>query len=548
MLEFLPIVLAGLGLYFMGVSGIRASLQQVPGIRFRESIGRASRHPVLAAVTGFLLGTVTQTSIGVAVIFAGLIARGLSTVRQALPVIAWSNMGLVVLVFLNNLPVTQVALVLIGIGGICSNFGFGGRFRGLMPPLYSLGMLLYGLRLMKDGLYQLSEHPQFESFMAQLPASELLAFAFGALLRIPVQSSSAVALIGITMYEGRIFTEQETIMLFYGTSLGTGFAAYFLTSHLKGEMRQVALFEAIVNLSAGVLLLGFFYLEKLGHFSLLEGHVYSLTGHIQSRLALVFLLQQSVCVAFAYLLMGRMSGILEKLAPRTVEQDLSRPRFIHDEAAYDIETGLSLAKQEIKGLVARLPDYLRSAGCESGSGCPVAPVAVQHQSFLAVISELQSFLAVLSDRRLKNHLTSVNLLQVQRRLDLLCGMEEATFQVVHQLQGLKPGPAVATIRHNVIESLDALLLTALDAFGGQQEDIAILERLTSSPGEVAHRLRQDYMNAHEDLGHEERAAVVAIITQQERVMWLLNQISKTLEAHLAPVDSECNPLPGENPS
>ncbi|PAW76922.1 MAG: hypothetical protein B9S32_13420 [Verrucomicrobia bacterium Tous-C9LFEB] len=548
MLEFLPIVLAGLGLYFMGVSGIRSSLQQVPGIRFRESIGRASRHPVLAAVTGFLLGTVTQTSIGVAVIFAGLIARGLSTVRQALPVIAWSNMGLVVLVFLNNLPVTQVALFLIGFGGICANFGFGGRFRGLMPPLYSLGMLLYGLRLMKDGLYQLSAHPQFESFMAQLPASELLAFAFGALLRIPVQSSSAVALIGITMYEGRIFTEQKTIMLFYGTSLGTGFAAYFLTSHLKGEMRQVALFEAIVNLSAGVLLLGFFYLEKLGHFSLLEGHVYNLTGHIQSRLALVFLLQQSVCVAFAYLLMGRMSGILEKLAPRTVEQDLSRPRFIHDEAAYDIETGLSLAKQEIKGLVARLPDYLRSAGCESSGGRAVPPVAVQHQSFLAVINELQSFLAVLSDRRLKSHLTSVNLLQVQRRLDLLCGMEEATFQVVHQLQGLKPSPAVATIRHNVIESLDALLLTALDAFGGQQEDIAILERLTSSPGEVAHRLRQDYMNAHEDLGHEERAAVVAIITQQERVMWLLNQISKTLEAHLAPTDSVCNPLPGENPS
>lgn len=548
MLEFFPIVLAGLGLYFMGVSGIRSSLQQVPGIRFRESIGRAARHPVMAAVSGFLLGTVTQTSIGVAVIFAGLIARGLATVRQALPVIAWSNMGLVVLVFLNNLPVTEVALFLIGFGGICTNFGFGGRFRGVMPSLYSLGMLLYGLRLMKDGLHTLSAHHEFEVFMGQLPASELLAFGFGALLRVPVQSTSAVALIGITLFQAHIFSDRETVMLFYGTSLGTGLAAYFLTSHLKGEMRQVALFEAIVNLCAGVVLLGFFYVEKWGHFPFLEGHIFGFAVEMQTRLAFIFLFQQSVCLAFAYVLMGRLSGLLERLAPCTVEQNLSRPRFIHDEAVQDIETGLSLAKQEIKGLMARLPDYLRSAGCESGSGAATPPVAVQHQSFLAVVTELQAFLAALSDRRLKNHVTSVNLLQVQRRLDLLCGMEEATHQVAHQLQGLKPSPAVASIRHNVVESLDALLLTALDAFGGQEQDIAILERLTSAPGDVAHRLRQDYMNAHEGLTHEERAAVISIITQQERVMWLLNQISKTLEAHLPPLKTESHQTPTENAS
>lgn len=544
MLTFLPIVLAGLGLYFMGVTGIRASLQQVPGIRFRESVGRAAHHPALAAVIGFLFGTVTQTSIGVAVIFAGLIARGLSTVRQALPVIAWSNMGLVVLVFLNNLPVTQVALVLIGIGGICVNFGFGGRFRGLMSPLFSLGLLLYGLRLMKDGLYQLSEHPQFEPFMATLPHSELLAFLLGVLLRIPVQSSSAVALIGITLNEARVFTEAQTMMVFYGTAMGTSIAVYFLTSHLKGEMRQVALFEAIINMCAGALLLALFYIETLAHVSLLQAHISGISSHIQNRLAYAFLLQQSLCVAFAYVFMGRMTGWLEKLAPRTVEQDLSRPRFIHDDAVYDIETGLSLAKQEIKGLVARLPEYLRSSGCERAGRSAVAPVGGQHDAFVSVMTELQAFLGALSDRRLKNRVTSVNLLQVQRRLDLLAGMEEATFQVVRQLQELKPGPAVDTIRHNVVESLDALLLTALDAFGGRQTDIDILQRLTSAPGEVADRLRQDYMHANESLSHEERAAVVSIITQQERVMWLLHQMGKTLEAHDVPSERICEPVGG----
>lgn len=532
MLAFLPIVLAGLGLYFMGVTGIRSSLQQVPGIRFRESVGRAAKHPVLAALIGFLFGTVTQTSIGVAVIFAGLIARGLSTVRQALPVIAWSNMGLVVLIFLNNLPITQVALVLIGVCGICVNFGFGGKFRGLMPPLYALGLLLYGLRLMKDGLYQLSEHPHFAPFIATLPHSELLAFAVGMLLRIPVQSTSAVALIGITLNEARIFNEQQTVMVFYGTAIGTSFAAYFLTSHLKGEMRQVALFEAIINFCSGAVLLAVFLIEQMSQTPLLRHHIAGMSDHMQSRLAYAFLLQQSLCVVFAYLFMGRASWLLEKLAPRTIEQDLSRPRFIHDEAVYDIETGLSLAKQEIKGLLARLPDYLRSAGCEQAAADTVPPIAVQHQAFLSVITELESFLGALSDRRLKNQKTSVNLLQVQRRLDLLCGMEEATFQVVRQLEELKPGPAVKTIRRNVIESLDALLLTALDAAGGQQADIAILQRLTSAPGEVADRLRQDYMNAHEGLSHEDRAAVISIITQQERVMWLLHQISNTLEAHV----------------
>src|SRR6478752_2081568 len=109
MLEIIATLLAGLGLYFIGVGGIRSSLQQIPGRRLRGFLGQATNHPVRAAASGFIAGSITQTSIGVSVILAGLIARGFMTVSQALPVIAWSNLGLVVLVFLNNLPMAVIA-------------------------------------------------------------------------------------------------------------------------------------------------------------------------------------------------------------------------------------------------------------------------------------------------------------------------------------------------------------------------------------------------------------------------------------------------------
>ncbi|WP_309387414.1 hypothetical protein [Cerasicoccus frondis] len=523
--------LAGLGLYFLGVGGIRSSLQQIPGIKFREQIGRATAHPIRAAFTGFTLGTVTQTSIGVAVILAGLISRGLTTVRQALPLIAWSNLGLVTLVFINYLEVHVLAMFLVGIGGICINFKLGGRFQGLFPPLYSLGLTLVGLWLLKTSLTELANHPQFDDFIQSLPAMNLLAFLFAVLLRIPVQSTSAVALIGIIMYKAGIFTEDQALLGFYGTAIGTAGAAYFLTAHFRGEMRQVTLFEAAINLIAGLILLAFFYGERLSGVQLFHSYLQMMPGGVELHLALAFLFQQLLVVAVAFVFMKPILKYINKTAPRTVAEDLAHPRYIHDQAVYDVETGLQLARQEISNVVKRLPHYLACVREEGESG-PTNSIDVWHNSSLAIIEELDSFLGAIATRRVKSTEASLELLDVQRQLDHLISVEETMTRFVKSHSELSKIESLRGLSVNLAESLDAVLVSMLETSPKDPEDLALIAQITATPGSRAEALRQKYLRELDSLTHDARALAIRTITRHERIIWAINEWANCLLADL----------------
>lgn len=533
MIELIAKLLTGLGLYFSGVGGIRANLQQLPGRKFRDFVAKATGSPLSAAWSGFAMGTVTQTSIGVTVILAGLISRGMATVRQALPIVAWSNLGLVTLVFLNNLPVHVLAMTLIGLCGICINFGFGGRFKGLMAPFFSLGLVLFGLRLMKESMHGLTSIPALASTFSHLPFSTLSAFLLGVVLRVPIQSSSAVALIGITLHSAGIFTENQAMMMLYGTALGSGVSVFILTAHFRGVMRQITLFEGIINALAGVVMLLLFYAERLSETPLLLARVQSLTANVDLRLAYCFLVQQALCVGFAYLLLPRASTFLEKLAPTTVEQDLSRPRFIHDQAVQDPGTALALVEQELNGLLKRTPSYLQALREEkpAASTSPSATPAIQHAAAKSILTETEHFLAELSSRLGNTPEFSLSLLHMERRLHLLEEIESSVFHITQNLACLPTtvgGDPLQSFKHNVVESLDMLLTTAVEASQGEPDEVDMLRRLTASPGEVIEQLRTRYLSDTTALNHVQRAGILAITTQHERAMLTLQQMSRAL--------------------
>lgn len=531
MIELIAQLLAGLGLYFSGVGGIRTSLQQFSGRKFRDFIARASANPASAAVSGFCMGTVTQTSIGISVILAGLISRRMATVSQALPVVAWSNLGLVTLVFLNNLPIHIVAMTLAGVCGICINFGFGGRFKGWMPSLFSLGLLLLGLRLIKESMHGLSLLPGIAGALSQfnhLPFATLSVFLLGVILRVPIQSSSAVTLIGITMHSAGVFTEDQALMMVYGTALGSGLSVFLLTAHFRGIMRQITLFEAIINGLAGVLVLTLFYLEKITQIPLLLAGAQKLTGNVEMRLACLFLVQQALCVAFAYLLLPRAQQLLERLAPTTVEQDLSRPRFIHDEALMAPATALSLVEQELFGLLKRTPDYLSQLRPEAANAAPVT-AALAHSGSQAILRETEHFLAELALHLPSNASLSLSLLHLERHLHLLDEVQNALHAICREMAALpSDDEALCSLRHNVAESLHMLLTTTVEAARGEASELQLLGQLTASPGEVIERLRSRYLGSGAPLSHSQRASILAITTQHERIMLTLNQISRAL--------------------
>lgn len=134
MLPLIALFLAGLGLFFHGLSGLRQSMQGLASRRVRRWLARWAQSPLRAGAGGFGLGALTQSVTAVAFIVASLVRGGLLTVGRALPIVAGANLGTAVLVA--SFDVHLAVLLLLGFMGIAVAFDLGGRARAALLALY----------------------------------------------------------------------------------------------------------------------------------------------------------------------------------------------------------------------------------------------------------------------------------------------------------------------------------------------------------------------------------------------------------------------------
>jgi len=87
-------MLAGLGLFFVGVKNLSTTMGQMTGRRMRQWVTRAASHPVLGAVIGTVSGALTQSTNAVTIILVSLAQTGLLSAADATPILSWSNVGL----------------------------------------------------------------------------------------------------------------------------------------------------------------------------------------------------------------------------------------------------------------------------------------------------------------------------------------------------------------------------------------------------------------------------------------------------------------------
>ena len=113
-----PAIIAGFGLFFVGIRLIGDHMQQMATRRVRQYLGKAMLRPGVAPVAGFGLGALVQSTTGVTFIVMSLLASGLLAMAPAMSVLAWSNVGTSVLVVLSTLDLKTMALYLLGLIGL----------------------------------------------------------------------------------------------------------------------------------------------------------------------------------------------------------------------------------------------------------------------------------------------------------------------------------------------------------------------------------------------------------------------------------------------
>src|SRR5262245_57212473 len=187
-------LVAGLGLFFSGLRMIDVNLRHETGRQLRTLIGRLTSQGWLAVLIGIVTGALVQSSSGIVFILVSLVSSGLTTVRRALPIVTWANVGCCALIFVAVLDLRLAILYMVGLAGAASAFDRSHR-SDILGALFGIGMLFYGIELMKSGAEPLQEMPWAPALLDG--RSYVLAFAGGAAFSFVTQSATAVSLLAI---------------------------------------------------------------------------------------------------------------------------------------------------------------------------------------------------------------------------------------------------------------------------------------------------------------------------------------------------------------
>lgn len=518
--------LAGLGLFFHGLSGLRQAMQALASRRARQVLARWSESPALCGLWGFCLGALTQSVTAVAFIVSSLVGGRLISVRRALPVVACANFGTAALVLVASFDIHVAVLLVLGLTGLAVAFDFGGRLRAFIVPLFYVALLFFGLRLMKDAFGGLPQQPWFGSVTALVQSSLLGAFLLGATLRLFIQSSPAIAVIAITLNRAGILSYEQVVFVIFGTGVGVGGAVLLLASNLRGLPRQIALFQALLCSTAGSVCALLLAVELVSGTPLILALLGSLTPSEPLRLALAFASMQVFAVALALTTLPWSVGWLARLAPSTAEQDLACPEFINDVALRDPGTALILASREQQRLLSRLTGLVDTVRAETAAAAPVTREALFAAS-MSVAAEVRAFLGALGSGVLEPRLSQA-LLHAQQRQGLVTDLLETVQAFAAACERLRAGGVAAELVDSLAEGLHALIATVTEACADPSvADRELIVAMTADRSAMMERLHSRVLAATPAMEGEMRLHLVHTTSVFERAVWLLRQLSRT---------------------
>ena len=514
--ESLALYLAGLSFFFTGVGGISDNLRQMSGQKFRLLLARATSHPALAGLLGAVMGTLTQNTSVVAFILTGMVASGMLALSRALVVLACANIGTAALVFVAAVDMHLPVLFLIGISGLLLSFKIMAKWRPGFAGLLSVGLVLFGLEMMKQAFKPIAASTggvDVSKFLDFFPDAAF----FGTLMaRSVIHSSSAVAAITITLNKSGNVADFPSMMSMAGLGAGTALASFLLGRRLRGVARQISVHQATTNAGASVMVATLLTIERFSRVPLLLALLHRLSHSISGRMAIMYFLFNLVIVAVAIATLPWAPRVLSQMYPPTPEEDLSRPQYLQAETLQSPETALDLVALEQLRVVRALEQYLRSARGESA-----VKLASLHEAACKLNAEIEQFLEALIRLPIPTGLAA-RIISFQRKQESLRSLEENVFQFAETIESRHDA---AELAGRLVEALDTIVLTAADALeSNHATDVDMLMRMTDDRGGMMERLR-NRLQVDQNRAVEDVSALHYATTLFERNVWLLRQLA-----------------------
>jgi len=196
-------VLGGLGLFLLGMKKMSEGMQAVAGEKLRKLISKVTDNRFIACGIGTAVTSLIQSSSATTVMIIGMVNAGLMTLKQAIGVILGADIGTTMTAWLIALKISEYGLPILGISVLFYLFTKNDRVRYTAMMVLGLGMVFFGLQLMKEGMQPLQNIPDFLALFSRFEPGNFTGIIkcvlVGSLVTAIIQSSSATVAITITL-------------------------------------------------------------------------------------------------------------------------------------------------------------------------------------------------------------------------------------------------------------------------------------------------------------------------------------------------------------
>ncbi len=224
-------VVGGLGIFLLGMKHMSEGLQAVSGDRLRKMIGAITNNRVMGVIVGLLVTCLVQSSSVTTVMVVGFVNSAIMNLMQAIGVILGANIGTTITGWILVLKIGKYGLPLLGIAAFFFLFSKRERLRYIGMAVMGVGMVFFGLELMKNGFKPIKGLPEFKDWFHAfdvMTATGGIAYfnvikcaIVGCILTMIVQSSSATLGITIGLAATGVINYPTAAALVMGENIGT---------------------------------------------------------------------------------------------------------------------------------------------------------------------------------------------------------------------------------------------------------------------------------------------------------------------------------------
>ncbi|WP_168198301.1 Na/Pi cotransporter family protein [Crassaminicella thermophila] len=210
-------ILIGVIIFFVGIFIITNSMSKLSNNHFKNFIMKLTKNPLLGALAGIIVTTLTQSSSTTSILVVSLVNSRIINLYQAVPVIMGANIGTTFTAQLISFDFFFLIPYILILGTIL----FFLRFKNIGKFLIGFSFLFLGIKFMVYSLKPLKDLMSFKSLILSIENNSLKGVFIGIITTAIMQSSSTSVAIIQSLAIGGLINIYQAVPIIMGQNIGT---------------------------------------------------------------------------------------------------------------------------------------------------------------------------------------------------------------------------------------------------------------------------------------------------------------------------------------